>query len=114
MQIQLEPTFCATIYVGLVEGYGGRKHSQDEAEDMLREYCDDVGLCVTVTSTKYIYTGGSEDGLIIGLINYPRFPATADKIKDTATEIAQALIGRLGQKRITIVCSDETIMIGGK
>lgn len=49
-----------------VTGEGIEQHCQ--------QYCNVVGLCVTVTETNYIYSGGSEKGYIIGLINYPRFP----------------------------------------
>lgn len=44
----------------------------DEARDLCRAFCDEEGLCVTVTPTTYVYTGGEEDGVIVGLINYPR------------------------------------------
>ena len=46
----------------------------DIIEQTCRKYCTDNGLCVTVSPTKYIYTGGEEVGAIIELINYPRFP----------------------------------------
>ncbi|HEY7823728.1 MAG TPA: hypothetical protein VIG24_12880 [Acidimicrobiia bacterium] len=44
---------------------------------MIREvekYCDAVGLCVSITSTRFVYTGGWEMGFRVGLRNYPRFP----------------------------------------
>lgn len=44
------------------------------AREICRAYCDEVGYCVTVTPTSYVYTGGEESGFIVGLINYPRFP----------------------------------------
>ena len=33
------------------------------------DYCTNVGLCVTVTPTNYSYRNGSENGVIVGLIN---------------------------------------------
>ena len=79
---------------------------------MLRVYCDSVGLCVTVTPTKFIYTGGHEDGVAIGLINYPRFPDSPTGIRGKAVKIARELLAAMGQNRISIVCRDETIMVG--
>lgn len=46
----------------------------DVIEQVCRGYCKQVGLCVTVTPTKFIYTGGEETGVEVGLVNYPRFP----------------------------------------
>ncbi|ARB06063.1 hypothetical protein FDH38_gp009 [Dinoroseobacter phage vB_DshS-R5C] len=40
----------------------------------VQKYCDEVGLCVTVTSTRFVFTGGYEMGYRVGLRNYPRFP----------------------------------------
>ena len=44
--------------------------------DVIQSYVDDVGLCVSVTSTDYRYTNGLEPGFRIGFRNYPRFPST--------------------------------------
>ena len=35
-----------------------------------QKYCDEVGLCVTVTDTWFIYKDGNEPGLIIGFISF--------------------------------------------
>lgn len=54
----------------------GRPRSEMLRKRMIaavEKYCD-VGLCVTVTSTRFIYTGGWEMGYRVGLRNYPRFP----------------------------------------
>jgi hypothetical protein len=44
-----------------------------------------------VTPTKFIYTGGAEDGVCVRLINYPRFPKTPEEIVQTASELAEFL-----------------------
>ena len=44
------------------------------AEKVCREYCFDVGLCVTVKPVNYIFTGGTETGVQIGLIQYVPYP----------------------------------------
>ena len=111
MSSRVEQTYTATIYVGMKEGYDGLVHTQQEAEDILRGYCDSVGLCVTVTPINFIYTNGDEPGLAVGLINYPRFPDAPDGIRGKAREIGWALLAAMGQQRVSIVCPDETIML---
>lgn len=67
-----------------------------------REFCDNVGLCVTVTHTNYVYTGGCEPGVIIGLINYARFPKQPYEIVIKANTLADKLLVDLNQQSYTI------------
>lgn len=80
-----------------------------DAETMCLAYCDEVGLCVTVTETTYCYTGGEEAGVIVGLINYPRFPSTPDAIWQQAEDLAARLCTGLAQKSYTIQAPDKTV-----
>lgn len=107
-------TFLADIWIGTIEGYDGPSHSIDEIETICQDYVNDVGLCVTVTPTSFVYTNGRENGARVGLINYPRFPSTPEAIKFHAFELAARLKHQLKQIRCTVVCSDETVMIGEK
>lgn len=74
----------------------------DRAVQVCQEYCDRVGLCVTVSRTLYVYTGGQEHGLVVGLINYLRFPALPGLIESRALELAHLLRTALGQDSFTI------------
>jgi hypothetical protein len=76
-----------------------------------RAYCDDVGFCVTVTETRYVYTGGFQFGVIVGLINYPRFPMTPEQIWAHAEALADMLCKRLGQDSYSIQAPDRTVWI---
>lgn len=114
MAVKIVPTFTATIYVGTYWRAGGITHSPDRIIEWIRRYCDVVGLCVSVTPTQFIYTRGSEPGLIIGMINYPRFPASPDAIRKQALEIAEQLRVEMMQERVSVVFPDETVMIGGE
>lgn len=78
------------------------------AKQVCREYCFEVGLCVTVEPVTYIYTGGEESGVRVGLINYPRFPADAFKLRRVAGDLADLLRERLCQTSYTVVGPDET------
>lgn len=79
-----------------------------QAKQVCREYCFAVGLCVTIEPTTYIYTGGEETGFRIGLINYPRFPATESDIRQRADELADLLMKGLCQHSYSIVGPRET------
>jgi ferredoxin len=67
-----------------------------------REHCMKVGLCVTVTPTEYIYTGGQEAGVIVRLVNYPRFPCSDAELEGKAQALAQKLADALCQWSVLI------------
>lgn len=104
-------TFTASIYVGLRHGYAGETSSSDEVRQWLQNYCNEVKLGLTFTQTEFIYVDGGEPGVIIGLINYPRFPTTIEDIKEKALAIAKGLMELCQQERVSVVFSDETIML---
>lgn len=56
-------------------------------KEACQAFCDDKGLCVSITETDYVFTGGSEKGFIIGLINYPRFPKTPGELWNIADDL---------------------------
>jgi len=80
-----------------------------EAKRVCARYCFEEGLCVTVEPTTYVYTGGREEGVRIGLINYPRFPIADDVLGETARRLADTLLEALDQHSFTIVGPKETI-----
>jgi hypothetical protein len=80
----------------------------DQAKQVCREYCFNVGLCVTVEPVEFIYTGGQETGMRVGLINYPRFPTTEEALHEHASELATFLMRRLCQHSYSIVGPRET------
>lgn len=80
----------------------------EQAEQVCREYCYETGFCVTVTPTRYIYTGGEETGFVVGLINYPRFPSEPAAILVRAHELGERLMERLCQSSFTIETPEQT------
>jgi len=74
----------------------------DKAVISVREYCETIGYGVTVTRTKYVYTGGEEEGVIIGLINYPRFPTGPNEILNHAILLGEKLLVDLDQETFSI------------
>jgi hypothetical protein len=111
------PTYWAKIYVAYRRAEWNYvmdrlNDPENELREAVRNYVDRAGLCVTFSQTKYIYTGGEEEGCVIGLINYPRFPSTPDKIRGHAMAIATMAKKLMKQKRVTVEFPDETVMLG--
>jgi hypothetical protein len=77
----------------------------------VRDYTNEVGFCVTITKTVYRFTGGWEDGVAIGLINYPRFPLTRCQLWEHAEAIAERVREAAGQDSYTIQAPDKTVWI---
>lgn len=99
------------IWVGLKEGYDGEQHSIKEVEEELQQFTDALGECITITPTKYIYKNGNEEGVVIGLINYPRFERKSEELTGRAFEIASMLMRKFKQYRVTITTPDVTYMM---
>jgi len=105
------PIYQATISLGLREQYTDKYHNINEVIEICQEYCDSIGICVTVTPTYFIYTEGREDGCFIGLINYPRFPSSLEDIYNKAFNLACILKEKFNQLKVSIICNDKTVMI---
>lgn len=104
-------TFIANIYLGLKEGYGNQTKSIEDVYSICQKYCDEIGLCVTVSPTKFIYKSGCEDGCVVGLINYPKFPSTPDILTILACDLARLLKEAFKQIRVSVVTSRKTYML---
>lgn len=96
------PTYTATIFVA---------GEFWPAEEACRKFCDQVGLCVTIEPTRYVYTGDAENGVRVGLINYGRFPATPDEIFAKAEALAVRLLDWLDAESASIVATDHTVWL---
>lgn len=107
-------TYTATIYCGLRDGYGEEINSS--YPDAINDYINNRsgGLCVTCTPTTFYYNGGQEPGIIVGIINYPRYPFSDEKIRRLALELAEELMIKCKQYRVSIVFPEETILLENK
>ena len=104
-------TINAKIYLGLRKGYGESVHTLDEVKNFLQEYVDKAGLCFTISPTTFVYSNGREEGAVIGLVNYPRFPKTKRELEILAEEIAELCKDRFNQERISIEYQGYTMTI---
>jgi ferredoxin len=109
--LKIESTFEAKISLGFREGYTDVIHNIDEVKEICQQYCNEVGLCVTITPTNFIYVNGQEAGCFIGLINYPRFPSTSEDILSKALELAKIFLEEFKQNKVSVICNDKTYMI---
>jgi hypothetical protein len=96
--------------MGLRIGYDGGLNLRQIVKRLCQEYVE-KGLCVTITNTEFVYTGGNEPGFCVGLINYPRFPSTEKEITSNAIELADILMKALQQYRCTVVTTDWTYLL---
>ncbi len=78
------------------------------AHRVVREFCYESGACFTVTASKFIYTGGEEDGFAIGLVNYPRFPSEPEALAARAESLAIKLLAACNQRTCLLVGTAET------
>src|SRR6478752_1980096 len=100
MKIVTSETINVSIFIG---------GDLAQAKQVCREWCMEVGACVTVEPVDFIYTGGEEAGVRVGFINYPRFPADEAYIVERATALAFLLMDRLCQQSFSVVGPTETI-----
>ncbi len=94
-----EETYWIRIYLS------GRRDVIDQG---CREFCEE-GLCVTVESCKFIYTGGEEEGVVVGMVNYPKFPMTSDRLDEVARRLAEHLLCKSLQHSALIVNREKSI-----
>lgn len=85
---------------------GGNYH---DAQRICREFCTEIGFCVTVEKLEYIYTEGQESGVRIGIFNYPRFPKEEQELYARAVELANMLLLGLFQSSYSIEGPEETV-----
>jgi hypothetical protein len=98
--IKSAPTWTVTIHMAGDISLAGQ---------IIQRHAIDFPLCVNLTPTSFIYTGGREEGFAIGLINYPRFPATdLSEIGEKAYALAGRLMHEMGQHSFSIVTPETT------
>ena len=79
------------------------------AEMVCRESCFERGLCVTIKPVKYIFTGGTEEGVQIGMIKYVPFPEEKKALVDRAIKLGQKIAEANFQWSYTVITRDESI-----
>ena len=75
---------------------------------LCRQECFPSGACVTIEPVRYIFAGGGEDGVRIGLIQYPPFPEREDDLKEKLIDLGYKLAKANAQWSFSIVMPQET------
>jgi len=107
-------TWEAKIFVGLKRGYEGAISDIETCKSYVQGYVNELGWGVTITPTTFVYTGGREDGAIVGIIQYPRFRTNIGILEQQTIDLAKCLKKEFKQERLSIVFPDRTIMLGEK
>ena len=81
----------------------------EQAKQIIRRECMKEGLCVTITPTDYIYTGGEEAGAVVELINYARFPKSKEQLWDRAVELGETLRTETYQHSATVMSPERSL-----
>jgi len=74
----------------------------DKVKQICQEYCLQ-GLCVSLKKVDYVYTMGSEGGVEVTLINYPRFPSLEADLIAKGMELGQKITVGCHQGSFTMV-----------
>ncbi len=105
-------SYNVQVWVGLREAYNDEKvHTIVEVRKICDKYVNDVKDCVTITPTEYRYVNGTEPGVIIGWIQYPRFPRKRKEILRRALELGRILMLELGQFKVTVTTPNKSYML---
>jgi len=85
-----------------------------QAVQTCRAWSMEVGGCVAVTPAAYVYTGGTEDGVLVRFLNYPRFPKPLGEILEQAKSLAERLRISLCQWSYTIETPERTLWFSNR
>lgn len=84
------------------------------AKQIIRREAKAQGMCVTIEPTTYVYTGGEEEGYVVGFINYPRFPASRSAIWSRAEKLAEILKAETFQSSYTIMDPEQAVWVSDR
>lgn len=105
-------SYNVQIWIGLKKTYLEEGiYNISLVKSICQRHVDKIGDCVTIIPTDFIYTNGNEKGVVIGFIQYPRFPREEETIKNNAIKLAKELMIALNQFRVTITTPNESIML---
>jgi len=102
MKIETVKTYFCEICLG---------GDYSDALRICKEYCTQVGLCVTVTKTEFVYKHGAECGVLVRLVQYPRFLKEESEISQLALNLAKELIYGLFRQSALFVLPEKTVWL---
>jgi hypothetical protein len=109
-------TFTANLTLGLKVGYTDKLNSLAEVREALTDSQQQIraqtgiGLSAKLTECEIVFLGQIEPSVEISFIQYPKFPANEQQLKQAILQLASLMMEKLQQNRTVIVFQDETIM----
>jgi len=109
-------TYQVDIFVGSKHGYSDITNDEleiyyQQVKQICQEFCNKIGLGLTIQKVDFVYTQGAEPGVKIGLINYPRFPKSSMQILVLAFDLATTLRIYCKQERITVITPNRSYLL---
>ena len=110
-------TYNFQLFVGMKDIATGKTATMDKVRKLVDYCCRDCMCCLTVTPTEFIYPSPGpwprrhEKGVIIGLINYPRFPKSLTELLQTMDVTAWYMMKNLNQCHVTYTYEEGTCML---
>jgi len=110
--MKIVDSFNIQIWLGLREEYSDTRHTIEEVYSECQSVSNRIPNCYTITPTRFIYKDGYEDGVIIGLINYPRFPKEKEALLIDSLGLAEFLRKKFNQIRVSVTTPEKTYCLG--
>ena len=105
-------SFNVQIWCGLKErDFPTNIFTLDDARRICDDFINDIGDCVSITPTEYRYVNGYEPGIVVGYIQYPRFPRTRKEILRRSLLLAEKLMIGLKQYKVTVTTPHKSYML---
>lgn len=106
-------SYNVQVWVGFREHYSDKIHTMQEARVICDTFVNDLKDCITLTPTEFRYVNGWEPGVVIGFIQYPRFPRSRKAIRRRTIALAEIFLKEFNQYRIVVTTPFRTTMIDG-
>lgn len=109
--------WSATMTVGKLRGYHGKKISEEELRDSIAEFqrnssiLTSANCAVKIVDSEVIFEDYREECWDITVINYPRFPLKESCLESFIVDLCEWLLLKLEQNRITICLPNKHIML---
>lgn len=114
MRVKEVPTFEARIYIGSRVGYGGQEFTKEDVVALvqtLQAADGDRLTTVRVSPTEFVAGQYREPGWEVTSISYPLYPHREAEVRAWTRSLAEHLLARFGQNRVSIVYPDRTVML---
>jgi len=103
------------LYIGSREHYNGQRFGRDEliaaVTEFQRQNTLELAGPLRFTPTCYVWDDYIEDGWEIAIINYPRYPKPEAVLNSFMLRLADYLLYRFRQNRISVVFPNEIVML---